>query len=139
MSDINIGAITEALNDKMDRDGNNIESPRLPIFIVAKQYPTANNNYTWYRKYSDGWVEQGGYSASTGSWGTKTINLPITMANTNYTLTTSGDGSPTDFASSSTATVRGCSRNYVTARTTTSFQCQSNNIVTWEVKGLAAS
>ena len=46
MPDINIGEIAEALNDKMDRDANNIESPKLPIFLVDVQYPTAENNYT---------------------------------------------------------------------------------------------
>lgn len=29
-------------------------------FVVESQLPTAENNYTWYRKYKSGWVEQGG-------------------------------------------------------------------------------
>lgn len=37
---------------------------------------------TWYRKYASGWVEQGGNKLS----GTKLYTLPITMADTNYTL-----------------------------------------------------
>lgn len=85
MSDINIGAITEALNDKMDRDGNNIQSPRLPVFLVAKQDPSSSNNYTWYRKYSDGYVEQGGlFSNTSSSYATWTVNLPIKMSSTYY-------------------------------------------------------
>lgn len=27
--------------------------------LIAYQAPTSGNNYTWYRKYADGWVEQG--------------------------------------------------------------------------------
>ena len=107
-------------------------------FVIECQTPSADNNYTWYRKYKSGWVEQGGYSAYAGGWGTKTINLPVTMRDVYYTLTIGGDGTAADFTNSATATVRGCSRSSVTARTTTSFQCQSNNIVTWQVKGVAA-
>ena len=106
--------------------------------VIAFQAPTAQNNYTWYRKYADGWVEQGGYSASTGSWGTTTINLPVQMRDVYYTLTIGGDGASADFTNNATATVRGGSRSSVTARTTTNFQCQSNNIVTWQVSGMAA-
>ncbi len=29
-------------------------------YVVAWQMPTSNNNYTWYRKYKSGWLEQGG-------------------------------------------------------------------------------
>ena len=29
-------------------------------YVIAWQSPTAENNYTWYRKYRSGWVEQGG-------------------------------------------------------------------------------
>lgn len=81
--DINVNALAEAINDKMDRDGNNIESPKLPIFLIDVQYPTAENSYTWYRLYSDGWVEQGGLAIYDSN--PKIINLPITMADDNYT------------------------------------------------------
>ena len=50
--------------------------------VVAWQVPTAENNYTWYRKYASGWVEQGG--SFTGVSGT--ITLPVVMADINYTL-----------------------------------------------------
>lgn len=35
--------------------------------VIAFQAPTADNNYTWYRKYADGWVEQGGQETHTTS------------------------------------------------------------------------
>ncbi|MBQ2575501.1 MAG: hypothetical protein II575_14920 [Bacteroidales bacterium] len=52
--------------------------------MIAFKYPTAGNNYTWYRKYADGWVEQGGITTS----GTivQSVALPVTMADTNYTI-----------------------------------------------------
>ena len=53
--------------------------------VIAFQAPTSNNNYTWYRKYADGWVEQGGYMVGSSAT-VYTVNLPITMADTNYTV-----------------------------------------------------
>ena len=35
--------------------------------LVRSQKPTADNNYTWYNLYADGWVEQGGYVDTSGS------------------------------------------------------------------------
>ena len=52
--------------------------------LVAFQLPTADNNYTWYRKYSTGWVEQGGITTSGSE--VQSVSLPITMADTNYTI-----------------------------------------------------
>ena len=49
--------------------------------IVAEQKPTADNNYTWYKKYSNGWVEQGGVFTNS----TNLITFPVAMANTKYT------------------------------------------------------
>lgn len=51
-------------------------------FVVAAQAPTAENNYTWFRKYKSGWVEQGGV-CTTGF----TVVLPVDMADNNYCIT----------------------------------------------------
>lgn len=56
-------------------------------YVVESQLPTALNNYTWYRKYKSGWVEQGGIVGQQGSSGTITINIPVEMSDTNYSLT----------------------------------------------------
>ena len=48
--------------------------------VVAFQAPTAANNYTWYRKYADGWVEQGGI------YNTSALTYLIPMADTNYIM-----------------------------------------------------
>ena len=87
MTDINVGAITEALNNKVD-----LPTPSTPQdavdYVVEKQDPTSANGYTWYKKCKSGWVEQGGtmtFPAAGTSMATKTITFPVAMANTNYT------------------------------------------------------
>lgn len=57
--------------------------------VIEFQEPTALNNYTWYRKYADGWVEQGGSISSvtyTSHYNDYQVNLPITMQDTEYTV-----------------------------------------------------
>ena len=60
-------------------------------YVIESQTPTSDNNYTWYRKYKSGWVEMGGQIkggfTKANTWNTRTITLPLTMANTDYTGT----------------------------------------------------
>ena len=50
-------------------------------YVIESQAPTADNNYTWYRKYKSGWIEQGGCVSS----GAQTaVTFPKEMADTNY-------------------------------------------------------
>lgn len=51
-------------------------------YVIESQMPSAENNYTWYRKYKSGWVEQGGTGTTNIAEFTET--LPIEMADTNY-------------------------------------------------------
>ena len=39
---------------------------KLSRVLVRSQKPTADNNYTWYNVYADGWCEQGGYVDTSG-------------------------------------------------------------------------
>ena len=66
---VEIGAITEALNNKTDTDGGNVQTIfGAGIFNsgnVATVVETGNESYSdgsskWYRLWSDGWLEQGG-------------------------------------------------------------------------------
>ena len=69
-----------AIEDEIIEDNNTTVEPAEDEidYIVEFQKPTEVNNYTWYRKYKSGWVEQGGqYSA-------EVITLPIPMVDTNY-------------------------------------------------------
>lgn len=52
-------------------------------YVVDFQAPTAENNYTWYRKYKSGWIEQGGQISGSSSV-TKPVTLPVAMADVNY-------------------------------------------------------
>lgn len=90
--------------------------------VVAFQEPTAQNDYTWYRKYASGWVEQGGEAAQ------GTVNLPVEMSNAHYTVITQPMGSGANPGS------------HVQNRTTTSFIVgnASGWSACWEVKGIAA-
>ena len=58
-------------------------------YIIESQLPTSDNNYTWYRKYKSGWVEQGGYVASGGAG--ILVTLAITMSNANYHIILTGN------------------------------------------------
>ena len=58
-------------------------------YVIATQAPTSSNNYTWYKKYKSGLVEQGGITSisTTTSNNTYFISIPlaIEMADNNYT------------------------------------------------------
>ena len=51
--------------------------------VIEFQEPTAANNYTWYRKYRDGWVEQGQSRVAVADQ-TVQITFPVEMADTYY-------------------------------------------------------
>ena len=104
--------------------------------VVVWQAPTAENNYTWYRKYASGWVEQGGFwVGNTSSPQNGTIGLPITMANTNYQVLfayNQNADSTSDWTSNTS--IRPLSATQLKVRKLTSI---AGNI-SWEVKGMAA-
>lgn len=66
---------------------------------ALKSYVTETwkNGRSWYRKYSDGWIEQGGYinSGSTGSWRTTvSLHKAYTSASTYNVIVTIDDIDP---------------------------------------------
>lgn len=81
MADINIGAISEALNNKTDRNMRNVDTAAKADSVIDYQEPTAENGYTWYRKYASGWVEQGGRCTNDAGY---TIAFMVPFADTNY-------------------------------------------------------
>ena len=139
MSAINTdeGTILEALNDKLDRDANNLDTSTTNFDVVVDyQVPTAENNYTWYRKYASGWVEQGGI-IDTGSDASYTVLLPITMADTNYVIFVSRVS-----VSSYKGDINAAWANTYD-KTTTSFgtwgKYADYPIIHWQVNGMAAA
>ena len=104
--------------------------------VIEFQVPTAENGYTWYRKYADGWVEQGGVN-TTANDTTVTISLPIAMFDNNYTV------QKTCITDSSFLLSNISFRTFaVSAKTTTSFQTFANQTSTggfnWQVSGKSA-
>ena len=81
---INTGEILEALNDKMDRDAHNLQSPTA---VVIETY---SNGTDWYRVWSDGWCEQGGTKLNITTNTFVFITLLKPFANTNYSVIGSG-------------------------------------------------
>lgn len=126
----------DTLNDTIDDIQDAITTLNGYDYVIESQLPTADNNYTWYRKYKSGWVEQGGITTA------QTINLPITMADANYHVLLTG----TCNASNNNVRIVG-----FRDRTTSSFFVQvnvvnqnsqssasNNSDKIWEVKGMAA-
>jgi hypothetical protein len=116
------GITSEQLNNKADVNLGNI--PENYDYVVASQEPTSANGYTWYRKYKSGWVEQGGETTSA----TSTVALPIEMADTNYHIqaTPNGTGGTSYYASFGVRT------------STTTVTIYGNSVGSWwQVSGMA--
>lgn len=133
MSDIDFGQISETLNNKTDRDLRNVDTTAKADAVIDYQEPTSANNYTWYRKYASGWVEQGGQFATVNTnYHTESITLPVVMSDANYSCFIS-------CASTGSAYVP-----LIQNKTTTGFVAY--NVVNatayaagWQVSGMAAS
>lgn len=104
--------------------------------VVAWQKPTADNNYTWYRKYASGWVEQGGQYNGKGVF---TIPLSVPMADTKFTALVA----PMIPNSQTDNNLLCFCRNVSTTSLTVCFYDSDgadprDGIAGWEVKGMAA-
>lgn len=79
----NLGDITTLRQSVTTNTGNittlNTRTNGMIDYVIESQTPTANNNYTWYRKYKSGWVEQGGKVS-----GSSNAILPKRMSDRNY-------------------------------------------------------
>jgi len=108
-------------------------------FVVSFQRPTAENNYTWYRKYKSGWVEQGGlYIDDSGSGSTEySVVFPIIMANNTYITSCFTD--EINYDSTSPNYPLFCSGLTTTGMTLKAAWRRANYRYHWEVKGVAAS
>lgn len=152
MADINVGAISEALNNKADRDFNNTDiqsrldnkaNTNLSNIPSAYDYvvQTYKSGTTWYRKYKSGWVEQGGYDTDVVGSGandtTETYTFLVPMQDSNYTLTI---GHGYENIGGQSAKVG------ITSKTTTNFSFRvislagnaKGRYLSWQVSGYAA-
>lgn len=97
--------------------------------VIEFQAPTADNNYTWYRKYADGWVEQGGRIASN----TTSVTLLVAMSDSDYWSMINFYKAPS--SNNPTTGILGA-----TSQTTTSFTTASSSYTrVWIVYGIAAN
>lgn len=115
---VSSGGVYTALSNKVDKGHQ----------LIAYQAPSSSNNYTWYRKYADGFVIQGGGNVSSSA---TSVTFPIVMADTNYTLVGGELSSSNDNTWHSHASV-----GY--SRTTTGFSTRSVATKCWVVYGIAA-
>ena len=146
------GEITVDMDEKTLRvhDGQTAGGPTLARvsdipeiasadYVVAWQNPTAENNYTWYRKYKSGWVEQGGLftpkGTSTGGGTIATIALPIEMSDDKYWWSAKITGS------ASSGAYLGVTRNSTTSGTSLVLKgwCIVAQEASWHVVGFAAA
>lgn len=110
-------------------------------YVVDFQAPTAQNNYTWYRKYKSGWVEQGGHYTHNNVEGTVTTTLAVEMADTHYNLQITKE---LGTAADSNTDYQYISSYVNNSKTTTSFQVRMPtanrlNGYDWQVSGMSAS
>ena len=110
-------------------------SLRLPKYarshgVVIKEKKPTDTDPTWYRQWSDGWLEQGGISTG------QTVAFLKAFANTNYTLTLGHEFGNTSDANIWLQFAKG-------GKTTTGFTyanatTPANTAINWEAKGYAA-
>ena len=113
---------------------------KLSRVLVRTQKPTADNDYTWYNLYADGWVEQGGTvvvvngTVAASAYNTKSITFPIAMQTTKcWNCQAKHDRFNAGFTNTGGVTT-GANVYQVNDSPVTSF---NNPFVIWEVKGYA--
>lgn len=123
MSDINVGQFSEALNDKADRDLQNVTTD--VDYVVESKFPT-DSDPTWYRLYKSGWCEQGGETEATESTGyTVSLLKQFQSVNYNIQITCKSSGST------------GNGWGYAHTKTITNFKVvQTASGAYWEAKGM---
>lgn len=107
--------------------------------VIEFQEPTSENEYTWYRLYADGWVEQGGHNHAIQAdrYGNfNYIDLPVTMADANYTASAVLFGNydvSIGVIPGNSSSTRLCIGGLYTATSDTRYTA-----VDWQVSGMAA-
>ena len=109
--------------------------------VIETMKPTAGNSYTWYRKYSDGWVEQGGRhsNATDKKQGSVPIALPIEMANEFFarSITPINSSDASTAANSQTASFAGGTWSSSNTKTLYINVLSTQTTIYWEVRGYA--
>ena len=130
-------SLNQATGDTIALDAGTLDPHR----VIAFQAPTAENNYTWYRLYADGWVEQGG-QAITNSGNPKQIILPLEMANIYYNINITPQTLTDGYANAGWNVI--AINTTASPKTNTNFYAQPsitgyNLPFYWQVSGMAAN
>ena len=72
---IDMTGLANDVNKKLDRVIGN-----KPVRYVIDSYISTEGYGNWYRKWSDGWIEQGGLQNAVGTYGPTTINFLLPFA-----------------------------------------------------------
>ena len=67
-------------------DMNRIEGLLDKLDSMTYIVETGNNENGWYRKWSDGWIEQGGELATVNMDTSNTVNIPIPFTTKTYNV-----------------------------------------------------
>ena len=65
----------------------------------VKETGKSSDGTSWYRKWSDGWIEQGGYNAGGSDYGDSTVTLPTSFAGTSYSVFVQNENGSWDYDS----------------------------------------
>lgn len=129
MADTDLGAVLEALNNKVDLPTG--DSQDGIDYVVDWQKPTESNGYTWYRKYKSGWVEQGGQVDKSAGSTAVAVTFPVAFGITpTVVITKIIDSAATD---QNTITIRTISLTSFTMNKLT-----TNNAAYWQASGMGA-
>jgi len=126
--DTTVGGHTTAINTLNGYD-----------YVVESQLPTADNNYTWYRKYKSGWIEQGGIDETTSALACNIV-FPMQMKDANYVLNITAKTPQSTNAS----TIHGCHYTTKTASGCTVITLAGNSgnwvaaEINWYICGICA-
>lgn len=131
------------IHDGTTAGGRNIPtfSGKIPTggdYVIESQLPAAGNNYTWYRLYNSGWIEQGGLTTGGSTSAGALVSFPVAMSDLNYQF--GGHGFTT-----SASTTQLCVREVGSTRATNGVYVITlgNNAYNgftfyWKVEGIAA-
>ena len=106
-------------------------------YVIESQAPTADNNYTWYRKYKSGWVEQGQKSLLLHSSTVTSITLPVSMADINYSVITCCNQIDSASVFGAPSTVSGAVKSTTQIYVGQYNSAAADMLCSWQVSGLS--
>lgn len=92
--------LISTVNNKLDAS-TYTSNPRTNAVYIAETY---HNGSSWYRVWSDGFIEQGGHKIVASDTQNSPVSFIKNFSNTDYTLVTNSSRTSTQSASTSNAT-----------------------------------